>query len=72
MYVFCISLQQSKKLAERELWRGYIMGVGQGAVPEDLDLLEDQVKKIRMDITALSTGQWHDMGNNRLSMVSGT
>ncbi|KAL4228012.1 Src y 2 domains-containing protein [Mactra antiquata] len=50
---------RTKKSTERELWRGYIIGIATGHVPPDLDLLEQDLFQIQDDIE-----EYNDTINN--------
>ncbi|XP_067666303.1 uncharacterized protein [Haliotis asinina] len=41
---------RTAKFSERELWKAYIIGLSEGDVSDNLDLLPGQIKKVRDDI----------------------
>ncbi|XP_063433930.1 uncharacterized protein LOC134715581 isoform X8 [Mytilus trossulus] len=45
-----INTFKSDKKSERDLWRGYIVGVARQKVPDDLDLPRDIINKIKQDV----------------------
>ncbi|XP_053405738.1 uncharacterized protein LOC123566534 isoform X4 [Mercenaria mercenaria] len=62
---------KTKKSTERELWRGYVIGISKGDVPNDLDLLDSEVRTIRRDVAAFHGAEEVDYDPKRSSIASG-
>ncbi|XP_060563502.1 uncharacterized protein LOC132722900 isoform X25 [Ruditapes philippinarum] len=62
---------KTKKSTERELWRGYVIGISKGDVPNDLDLLDSEVKEIKQNVAAFHGSEVVDYDPKRSSIASG-
>lgn len=58
---------KTKKKVERELWRGYILCLSKGTVPNDLDLTDTQIEEIKASVNSFlleeASGSTHGGGS---------
>ncbi|XP_052698798.1 uncharacterized protein LOC128176461 isoform X8 [Crassostrea angulata] len=58
---------KTKKKVEREIWRGYILCLSKGTVPNDLDLTDTQIEEIKASVNSFlleeASGSTHGGGS---------
>lgn len=58
---------KTKKKVEREIWRGYVLCLSKGTVPNDLDLTDTQIEEIKASVNSFlleeASGSTHGGGS---------